>query len=76
MAGGPGPKATGQEDGGSGGGGGFFQGCVDGEVARWECLCSPRVSMREKGLSEAGGAGRTSMAVKLLFWELEKHLKR
>ncbi|XP_056883755.1 TSC22 domain family protein 1 isoform X3 [Takifugu flavidus] len=31
--------------------------------------------MREKGLSEAGGAGRTSMAVKLLFWELEKHLK-
>lgn len=71
---GRGSWATGQES--SGGGGGFFRGCVDGEVAHWECLCSLRASMREKGLSAAGGAGRTSMAVKLLFWELEKHLKR
>ncbi|XP_049608047.1 TSC22 domain family protein 3 isoform X2 [Syngnathus scovelli] len=32
--------------------------------------------MREKGLARAGGAqGRDAMAVKLLFWELEKHLK-
>lgn len=41
------------------------------------CVFSLRASMREKGLAEAGGArGRNSMAVKLLFWELEKHLKR
>lgn len=33
--------------------------------------------MREKGLAEAGGAqGRKPMAVKLLCWELEKHLRR
>ncbi|KAM6945522.1 TSC22 domain family protein 1-like isoform 3-T3 [Aplochiton taeniatus] len=32
--------------------------------------------MREKGLSRAGGAsGRDTMALKLLFWELQKHLK-
>lgn len=52
---------------------GFLQGCVDGDVT---CLCSLRASMREKFQSEAGGAARTSMAVKLLLWELEKHLKR
>lgn len=34
-------------------------------------------SMREKGLAGAGRAqGRNAMALKLLFWELEKHLKR
>lgn len=33
--------------------------------------------MREKGLAEAGGArGGGSAAVRLLFWELEKRLKR
>ncbi len=38
---------------------------------------SLRASMREKGLAGAGGAqGRDAMALKLLFWELEKHLKR
>ncbi|XP_054640631.1 TSC22 domain family protein 1 isoform X3 [Dunckerocampus dactyliophorus] len=32
--------------------------------------------MREKGLSGAGRAqGRDAMAMKLFFWELEKHLK-
>ncbi|XP_057685711.1 TSC22 domain family protein 1 isoform X3 [Corythoichthys intestinalis] len=32
--------------------------------------------MREKGLAGVGGEqGRDTMAVKLLFWELEKHLK-
>lgn len=38
---------------------------------------SLRASMREKGLAEAGGAqGMDAAALKLLFWELEKHLKR
>lgn len=33
--------------------------------------------MREKGLTVAEGLdGRDAMALKLLFWELEKHLKR
>lgn len=42
-----------------------------------ECVFSSRASMREKGLDGAGGArGRDAMALKLLFWELEKHLKR
>lgn len=67
AAGRPGPKTAGQQDRGGGGG---------GEGARWGCLCSLGASMRDLGLSEAGGAARTSMAVKLLFWELEKHLKR
>ncbi|XP_062236761.1 TSC22 domain family protein 1 isoform X3 [Platichthys flesus] len=32
--------------------------------------------MREKGLAGAGGAqGRDTTALKLLFWDLEKHLK-
>lgn len=35
-------------------------------------------SMRDKGLARAGAAeqDRDGMALKLLFWELEKHLKR
>lgn len=34
-------------------------------------------SMREQGPAGAAGAqGREKMALKLLFWELEKHLKR
>lgn len=41
------------------------------------CVFGQRALMREKGLAGAGGAqGRDKMALKLLFWDLEKHLKR
>lgn len=52
--------------------------CFRGGASRLECV---HASMREKvpleGRGGGGGApGRSSMAMKLLFWELEKHLKR
>lgn len=42
------------------------------------CWGSGFASMRDKGLARAGAAeqDRDGMALKLLFWELEKHLKR
>lgn len=75
---GSGPKGAGQEDrGGYGGGGGVcFAGWVGALCLVGVCFSSS-ASMREKGLAGAGGAqGRDAMALKLLFWELEKHLKR
>lgn len=48
-----------------------------GRLLGWSVCFGLRASMREKGLAEAGGAqGRNSAAVKLLCWELEKHLRR
>lgn len=52
------------------------QGCGGSLLGRSVCF-SLGASMREKGLARAGGAqGRDAMTLKLLFWELEKHLKR
>lgn len=81
RVGGGGSKGAGQADRGGGGGGGVgvcFRGASQSKCAH--------ASMREKVLLEArggdgkgggGGApGHSSMALKLLFWELEKHLKR
>lgn len=48
-----------------------------GRLLGWSVCFGLRASMREKGLAEAGGApGRNATAVKLLCWELEKHLRR
>ncbi len=59
----------------------LFWGCFFGRVGLKGPLLGRSVcfvaSMREKGLAGAGGVqGRNAMALKLLFWELEKHLKR
>ncbi|CAB1417575.1 unnamed protein product [Pleuronectes platessa] len=63
-----GPKGAGQEDGG---------GAVVTVVFALGCFSVGWASMREKGLAGAGGAqGRDTTALKLLFWDLEKHLKR
>lgn len=86
VAGGRGQRAQVGRCGGGGGGGGVCFGvfsvgwggvCGGVPLPRRSVCFGLRASMREKGLSGAGEAqGTDSMTLKLLFWELEKHLKR
>lgn len=70
MGGAKGPRS--QEDGG----GAAVLFVSGGCCRRGRCECV-RASMREKWAAGPGGAqAGDAMALKLLFWELEKHLKR
>lgn len=79
---GPGPKGAGQEKEGWCGVGGvcvfgrFFGFLGKGALLIGVCDLAG-ASMREKYLNGTGRSQRSdAMAVQLLFWELENHLKR